>query len=369
MNNKILFYHYKPLKCLEHLIWLQNYLNQKIWFTRLDSFNDKFEGRFIYEPANAYEILNSPELFDRYYCHLKESNPDLTREEFKKDLSSPDAEKLIGNPYIVNNYLQSHGALCFTLSDSNIPMWTHYANNYQGYCIVFELDLGWLYKNGRFENRRVSSVEDFNHYINDIIQGQEILSFSSKLDPDKHFVLTKVSYQNQFPKIKEANLQEIMNRVKKSGHYYEHTKYIVQNSIGVKFEQWDYENEYRLIANTNSGASSLMDLRGYPFLKVTGIIMGEEIGKNLDQDISNFLKSTILNGQNISEDNMSEVLKNHIHQQAKAHKIEVFIAKNSTNSYKIDKEKYNPNKPDPSKNTIVKSHPSVAYSSATTSAE
>ncbi len=364
MNRKILFYHYKPLKCLDHLIWLQNYLNRKIWLTRLDSFNDKFEGRFIYEPVSADEILNSPELFDRYYCYLKESDPGLTKEAFIKKLRTPDAEKLIGKPYIVDNYLQSHGALCLTLSGSNIPMWAHYANNYQGYCIVFELDLKWIYENGGF-----TSVEYFDQYINDIMHGQEILSFSSKLDTDKHFVLTKVSYQSQFPKIKEANLQKIMNEVSKTGLYYEHTKYIVQNSVGVKFEQWNYEGEYRLIANTNSGASSLMDLRGYPFLKVTEVIMGEEIGKNLDQDISDFLKSVVLNEQNIPGDNVSEVLKNFIYQQAEAQQIEVFIAKNSLNSYKVDKEKYNPSKPALFKNTIVKSHPNVANTSVTTSAE
>lgn len=361
MDKKILFYHYKPLKCLNHLIWLKNYLNRKIWFTRLDNFNDKFEARFVYEPVSADEILNSPELFDRYYCYVKVSNPGLTKEAFRKKLSTPEAEKLIGKSYIIDNYLQSHGALCLTLSGSNIPMWAHYADNYQGYCVVFELDLEWIYENGKF-----TSVENFDRYINEIMQGQEILSFSSKLDPDKHFVLTKVSYQRQFPKIKEADLQKIMNEASQTGHYYEHTKYIVQNSVGVKFDQWNYEGEYRLIANTNSVESSLMDLRGYPFLKVTGVIMGEDIGKNLDPDISDFLKSVILTGQNISENNAPEVLKNFIYQQAGAQQIEAFIAKNSHDSYKIDKEIYNPDKSDSSKDRIVKNHPDAVNTSATT---
>ena len=56
VNRKIHFYHYKLLQCLKHLEWLQNYLDQKIWFTRLDSFNDKFEGMAIEKQANGKKI-------------------------------------------------------------------------------------------------------------------------------------------------------------------------------------------------------------------------------------------------------------------------------------------------------------------------
>jgi hypothetical protein len=61
--------------------------------------------------------------------------------------------------------------------------------------------------------------------------------------------------------------------------------------VGVKFKQWEYENEYRLISNTYSKKSGLMHLKGYPFLKITEIIMGEKIGTGLDRSAINFLNS------------------------------------------------------------------------------
>lgn len=301
---KIYFYHYKPLKCLEHLTWLQNYINQKIWFTRLDSFNDKFEGRFVYKSDN------------------------------------------MDKPNTVDNYLQSHGALCLTRDYSNIPMWAHYANNYQGYCVIFELDLEWIRKSDKDFSQLPE--EQFKQYIDSLIEEgskekQEILLFHSSLDSDKRFVFTKILYQNQPPEMREVDLRRIINEIERTGSYYEHTKYIIQNSIGVKFDQWKYEGEYRLIVNTNSISSSLMDLRGYPFLKVTGIIMGEELGKNLDQDVSNFLKTFPLDEKNVSNYVAQEKLKNFIYTQANSHNIQIFIAKKSLNLYKIYQEEYRQN--------------------------
>lgn len=326
--------------------WLQSYLNQKIWFTRVDSFNDKFEGISIEKRVSGKEIVESPVLFDIYYRHSKELNPDLTPEEFKKELSSTNAKELVGKSY-VKNYLQSHGVLCLTLDDSNIPMWAHYANNCQGYCVIFELDFDWVCK----KDNDFSKLPDekFEQYIDGIIrednkENQEMLSFYSSLDRDMRFVFTKVLYQNKFPEIKETDLLKIIDEYKKTGNNYEQIKYIIQNTIGVKFEKWKYEEEYRLIVNTNSILAGLMDLRRYPFLKVTGIIMGEEIGKNIDQDVSNFLKTLVLDEKNIPCDDLQEKLKNFIYAQASSRNIQVFIAKKSANSYKIDKEDYSPNK-------------------------
>jgi|GEM_PF-4225430 len=339
-SRKKRFYHYKPLQCLEHLNWLQNYLNQKIWFTRVDNFNDKFEGIVIEKRATGKEIVESPQLFDSYYSHLHKLNPALTPEELKEELLSSKAEELIGKSH-AKQHLQSHGVLCLTLSDSNIPMWSHYADNHRGYCVVFELDFDWIYNNRDCKHFSMNE-EGFDQYVANIIQEnnkekQEMLLFHSSLDRKKKFAFTKLLYQNQPSEIKEVDLQKMVNEANQTESWYEHTKYIIQNTIGAKFNQWDNEEEYRLIANANSESASLMYLKGYPFLKVVGIIMGEEIGKGLvqAQDILNFL-----NEKNTHSDDIRERLKEFIYKEAKIRNIEVFVAKKSTDSYKIEREEY-----------------------------
>lgn len=334
----MILYHYKPLKNLENITNLKNYLNQKIWFTRLDKFNDPFEGTLYYKPATPKDVLMSPELFENYYMALNKLSPSLTRDDFRGQLEKEEDEA-IGDSFLTN-YNQTHGALCLTPSNSNIPMWAHYADNHQGYCVIFKLDFDEIYN---ICGSNFSSREEFDGYISCVVQPssaekQEILSFTQALDIDKKIVFTKVIYSDEPSAIDEVDIQALLANIKND--HYGYIKYIIKNSVSVKFLQWNYENEYRLIVNTNSIASGLLDLRGYPFLKVTGVILGENLGKNLDKDAVDFIRGLEFNGKIFKTTEQHQKVKEFIAELCQQHGIDTYQAFPSKKSYKIEIEDY-----------------------------
>ncbi len=53
-------------------------------------------------------------------------------------------------------------------------------------------------------------------------------------------------------------------------------KYLFDCFSGVKYDHWQYENEYRILTNSNSRRYGLMNHDHYlPFMRVSGIIVGE----------------------------------------------------------------------------------------------
>lgn len=103
---------------------------------------------------------------------------------------------------------------------------------------------------------------------NDIKNNDFVLSFFLN---ENEFVFSKVKYSEQLPIIEYEKLYKMKSK-------YQRTDYIVRNSIGVKYNQWIHEDEYRLIANSNSKDSGLLSLNQYaPFLKFTGVIIGAKM--------------------------------------------------------------------------------------------
>lgn len=126
---------------------LKIFLQQRVWMTPLTEFNDPFEGVFKLESMPPDIIKSNPELFALYFAHFKKTQPNLTEDNFIKLLDDPafnqelrkaDRQKLI------RDFFGQNSALCLTSSCTNIPMWAYYANNHQGYCVVFDLDLKYL---------------------------------------------------------------------------------------------------------------------------------------------------------------------------------------------------------------------------------
>lgn len=185
MHDKKEFYQYRSLTKLEHLSHLNNYIKQKLWFTRLSDFKDPFEANFFYKPVTAKKILDSEQLFG---C------PELTKDFLENELMKPEADEMLGKLQFKNDFFQSHGAICFTFDPSNIPMWAHYASEHKGYCVVFEIDLDFIYQKYKsgYDETRQSNYDSENY-------DQEILSFKSDLDSDKHFIFTKIIYQGSIP--------------------------------------------------------------------------------------------------------------------------------------------------------------------------
>lgn len=322
---KITLYHYKPLETLNHFSQLRNYMDQKIWFTRLDQFNDPFESHFIYQYASLEEHLSCDYLASRYCRDLNQDS-----EEWRIALSSPEASKVFGKKKISTELFKNHGAICFTSDPDNIPMWAHYANNHRGYCVIFEIDLSGF---GDAENDHMSKV----------MSGDEILTFRNIVsDTDMRYIFTKVKYlsRNRKPTVEEkihVFYLEKQGPEKLGVESYEWNKYFTQHSFGAKCELWSYENEYRLVVNANSVEAGLMNLRGYygkknkSFIKVIGVIMGQNIGKNISEDAKTFILSNELSGYKFTSSNLDDKVKEYIASMANQYNIKLYLSKCSRN--------------------------------------
>jgi hypothetical protein len=267
-------YKYYPLvesKCWEEeKEWerrLDNVLKQKVWLNPLADFNDPFERNFKYiaDPSEA-------ELDTRLFHHLydfyrKDTGIIITSEQFKEVLKS---ESFIQKVFVasnswINGVFSRHGALCLTLDPSNIPMWAHYAQNHRGYCVIFDLDLTLF--------GEIMKIADMQNYYKELLEGKEILNFY--LPPlGAIFVFTKIYYSDSPPIM---HLNECLDVLDDPNKIREGIEYLTKHTVGVKYKKWEYENEYRLVANINSKESGLLELSFLPFLKVKGVIMGYQL--------------------------------------------------------------------------------------------
>lgn len=270
MSYKLKLYKYKPFSSVDELNQIEDYFKQKIWMPPLDSLNDPFEGRFKLTPPKIETIRKNPGLKQIILETLRENGkPDLLEHELDTELLQfvELYKNQIGNR-IIHDQFSRFGIFSFTDNPSNIPMWTHYANYHQGCCIVFELDFG-----DAFELMGLNSNQKKEHM--DLIKnGEESLTFMTN-DGGFKFAFAKVKYAEDIPLM---NFEEAIsignqdNAVK--------MRFLLAHSFGVKFKQWEHENEYRLIANANSDdhADSKSMCLGYaPFIKVTGLIMGKKL--------------------------------------------------------------------------------------------
>lgn len=335
-NQRKTLYIYKPLKTLAHFDQLANYMNQKMWFTKLSEFNDPFEAHFFMQRATYNEILDNNEAYKFYFDDFKKNNPLGTEVDFKLSLEGEYNFKC-GKVTPIDSWFSDHGAICFTDDPSNIPMWAHYAQNHTGYCVQVEIDFDVLYETHK-ENCKENNIfgysyKEFEKSLNKVFHpnpdgsDQEILEFEHPDDPGtpkKNNVFIKVIYKEQKPLMKDVEFAKL--REKHGENSYQEKKYLLQNSCGVKFKQWSYENEYRWIVNANSKTCGLMNLISYPFIKITGIIMGHKIGQSMIEETENSVKS--------------ENVKKIICCLAEKYNIKLYLAECSVDEYKIKCNEY-----------------------------
>lgn len=175
--------------------------------------------------ANAFDWISQYNFAKKAFPNCK-----IPRSDKCQILSNIDADKLKEEcTDLYNNYIESikkirneYGVACFTTNapQSNMVMWAHYANNYKGFCCEFE----------------------FNYY--DVDTSRDTKGTSNIL---KHF--HKVTYTKNFPFLDVKKLLDY------SPDELNNNKYIykfVEKSLTLKYKQWKYENEYRIIIHKDS---------------------------------------------------------------------------------------------------------------------
>lgn len=152
----------------------------KIWLSSFDKFNDPFEAENMYMDINKMKELG---------C----------------------SEEYIEQIRVVQNMIKSSYKVASFSSHLNecMPMWAHYANNYKGYCVEYEIVKKRAVFPVFYENTRNSSTI-FVRIANDLLK----------------------CGKNPTKELQDLVLQEAM---------------VLMLSYCIKHKSWEYENEYRVL--------------------------------------------------------------------------------------------------------------------------
>lgn len=200
-------------------------VNNQLWFSNLNDFNDPFEGSHIKEINIDSELLSGFELIlkdavgdNKYQEILDELNlieGSFTREEFFQKVAEHDLEKFI-------NIVHSSKIVCLSIEqEENNPltnnlMWSHYANGLRGYCLVFDGD-------ELLKDMYSSTTESIRPII---VQYQD------------HPNVIKL---NDFLQSRGLLYGDDINFVEK-----------VTETVATKSSDWKYENEFRIMSLNKS---------------------------------------------------------------------------------------------------------------------
>ena len=179
-------------------------LENKLWLSDFKKFNDPFEAKNLYTDI----------------CKLKQWGYD-----------DEDIEKIKATQHLIEN---SYKATSFSghLKDC-MPMWAHYANNYKGYCVEYEvLNTRCIFPVFYDNTRNASTI--FARILHDLCKCGK--------NPTKEM-------QNKV-------LQEAI---------------ILQLSYCIKHKSWEYENEYRILIPEPSNLNSCNKLGLKPVKIYTGL--------------------------------------------------------------------------------------------------
>lgn len=167
--------------------------NKQIYMSDIKDFNDPFDGKaFFYKPS---ELSNIKRLADH-------------------------------NGQFIDDFTILNKGTSLTENDTNcMPMWAHYANNHQGYCVAYDMN--------NPDNHLLSSCTFPIQYTD---QRLDITSFMKRY---AEMILSEVDRQITQGKTK-IGLNDLS------------LIYIVQYMCNVKHSTWQYEKEYRCTMGANS---------------------------------------------------------------------------------------------------------------------
>ncbi|GAB6108269.1 DUF2971 domain-containing protein [Fusibacter bizertensis] len=210
---------------------LENLEKSAIWMSRLDSLNDPFEHKAMYLNTERLKKHNFP---DEEIANIK-----ILMNEMRKS-------------YLISSFT--------TEVVNNMPMWAHYANNHQGYCIELEVLNGDLVFPVSYEVARIPVATTITRLISKMkmIENGEI----KETDEDFRFYVT-----------------------------------MFLHSAALKHKSWEYENEYRVLLpykfQNDSGMIIPLKSQG---LKIRSIFIGTDCSSDNESKlriIANKLKIPI----------------------------------------------------------------------------
>jgi len=215
---------------------LRNLREQKLWFSKPESFNDPFDCSINFDIIDADKDEKLQPLFDRLLDIVTDKTSFRSKymtEGKVNDLLKADAIRMAKDATKSVIARKQFGTSCFAERNDNILMWSHYANSHKGFCLEFD-----------------TSFEPFK--------------------PRKVQNLLKVNYSEKYPPL---NIDDIPNN----------SPSLPQNIYGIKSMCWSYEDEWRMFSSAGD--------RSYSFdpLALTGIYLGCNMDKTCKHEIAKML--------------------------------------------------------------------------------
>lgn len=192
-----------PQILYKHRTWSSEFsknilLNNEIYFSSADQFNDPFDASLPYKFDEAELTLEN--INKKLYQIGRRINPNMTEEELKIEVDTRQNSGIFTNgqywrdhyEYFKSQNNKSFGIFCLTEKNDDILMWSHYSNSHNGFCIGFD-----------------------SRILFDSLQ----------------CTIGPVNYSNDFPSVP----------------LFELTPKDLLRLIMTKSKHWEYENEFRII--------------------------------------------------------------------------------------------------------------------------
>ncbi|MCW3171470.1 DUF2971 domain-containing protein [Shewanella subflava] len=235
--------------------------NNELWFGKLESQNDPFEGRCRIDRSLSEELKSfaiqritpkDPKSYNVYFQLTGVHYPDkLSNIELLERGCFQMASEMIGN-------LNSISRICsFSYYDSSSKnnvlidnrMWGHYANGLRGFCLVFD---------------------------------QKVLQEAIFESTEKKAVGFKVRYQNEPDELRVSDIFSVNDRLELIQNKTLSGYQIVATAASTKSEHWKHEQEVRFISFSDKA------LIKYPHHALIKIVIGDKMPNaqvNLLKDI------------------------------------------------------------------------------------
>lgn len=234
-SNDKLFYKYRPINDNTCKLIKDN----ELYFSNPDKFNDPFDCKldFIYKGTRDEWI--------KFFCR---QNMDIVAARNLIKTRLKDGLMKQKKNGVTFNQLESGDdvrACCFSERNESLLMWGHYAESHTGICLSF----------------KTSAMED---------------SYLLRLDSENFLPFHRVDYSSDRPET--VNLLDIDNQRRES---------LIYDFFLTKFDDWQYEKEYRLLANEH-------DLKGKDTINfrrdaLEGIIFGLKVDPVKAQNIKKLI--------------------------------------------------------------------------------
>jgi hypothetical protein len=215
---------------------------------------------------------------------------------------------------ITNKFLKNSYVTCFSETNNDFLMWSHYASKHSGICLEFNLENGWTFPY-EIKRKREQDKEKYKKRISE-------WDTKSSIYWDR---IRKVSYEEEQPFINFYNFAavfenefdcDLIGLSKSWTHEYAHE---LEWVFSTKTNSWRYENEWRAIEiNFGEAKEPEERIRHYPIESLTSVYFGvntpEKVRNRIYKMLSNrnpkidFFES-ILNGTNTIEFSYWEYLE------------------------------------------------------------